>query len=1156
MTPRFNRMTHSMRRRALELSIMQTELAQHMRYTKFTPVVLAIALLPGLIAPPAWAQPAPANNQAATSADVQDAKSLFETGGQADIGPRPFNSFLARIASPVDKVTLANSADNLPADGVGSTDIRLQLLDSKDQPVKGEQFVTIEVNGGARILLPGRLTSESGADRGDVDRVTPGVQAKVTDGVLSFKLIAPYQPDAVTVRVSVRGVSERIVVRYVPDLREMIAVGLLEGRIRSDKFNPDAIVPVRENDGFEEELKGFSKDFNGGRGRVGARAAMYLKGKIKGDYLLTLSYDSDKDTDKQLFESIDPNAFYPVYGDASLKTKDAQSTGKLYVRLDKGRSYLLWGDYTTQDSNAARRLSQYNRTLPGLRAHYEEGQAVVNAFVAQESFKQVVDEFPARGVSGPYSVSNPNGIKGSERVEIVVRKRDQTSVILKTTPLARESDYEFEPFNGQILFRSPIPSVDDQLNPVSIRISYEVEQGGKQHLIYGADVQYKLSDRLTLGAAIARDSNPSTGQTIVGTNLVLKLSKDTELVAELARSKSLVNTDPNGFNTNNSANFAGKSGEFDGNAVRVEIRHATEQLRANAYVQRADKDFNNASSGLTGGKQEIGGAVNYKATEKLTVTADAQRSEDKISGSQNTAASLAADLKLTDRLTIGGGVRRVDQNAISVAQQSVNNCLNTTPAYTGSLPGYNTGYGINQVGNQQIDPATGLPVICNSTIVAIAAPAQDLDRTSLFVRAGYKATDKLTVDGELQRISGTDPATTAKLGLRYAATKDIDLTGELQREFGGDDNNLYRLGADWRVADKTRVYSRYEYAHTYSANYGLGAGPLSRAFALGVDTQYMQDGSVYSEYRLNDSASGKTIQNAIGLRNGWNVAEGLRLQTSAERIVSTSGNATALSLGAEYTANPLWKGSGRVQWRGDDLNTNWLITASAARKLDRDWTLIAREYYNRIDPKNGAVDTRQNRFQVGFAFRPVDNNKFDALGLYEQKSERSADKDSSANIVSVRTNYHPSRPWWVTGRFATKRVNETLLGTVNDSYNATLVGARVTYDITNRWSLGGITTMLVGSGGARQYAYGVEVGYTVMDNLIVGLGYNWRGFKDDDLTGSDYTNRGWVLNVRYKFDEDIFKGSDTRVNRTLNPQGAPASGTGAAPGNALPPTVR
>jgi hypothetical protein len=1125
------------------------------RHLNITPIALAVAMLPGLV----WAQPAlvynaPATNTASTSADVLDAKSLFETGGQADIGPRPFNSFLSRLASPVDKIKLQSTADNLPADGVGSTEIRLQLLGGTGQPVQGEQLATIEVSGGARILLPGRLTSESGADRGDTDRIAPGVQTTVVNGNLSFKLIAPYQPEEVTVRVSVRGVSERIVVRYVPDLREMVVVGVIEGRLRSDKFDPEAIVPVRENDGFEEELKGFSKDFSGGRSNFGARVAMYIKGKVKGEYLLTMAYDSDKDTRNQLFETIDPNAFYPVYGDSSLKTKDAQSTGRLYVRIDKNRSYLLLGDYTTQDPNPARRLSQYSRALPGLRGHYEEANVVVNGFSAQESFKQIVDEFPARGVSGPYSVSNPNGIKGTERVEIIVRRRDQTSVILKTTPLARESDYEFEPFSGQILFRAPVPSVDDQLNPVSIRVSYEVEQGGQRYMVYGVDAQYRLSDNLTLGAAFAKDDNPLTGQTIAGANLTLKLSKSTEMIAEIARSKSLVNTDPNGFNANSSANFLGKlGGEYVGNAARLEIRHADEQLKGNIYVQRADADFNNSSSGLTGGKQEIGGAVTYKATEKITITADMLRSQDSINGSENKAASLAVDLKLSDRITVGGGVRRVDQNAISAVQQTASNCLNSNSTYEGAVAGYNTGYGISQVGNQQIDPATGLPVICNTAINTLAS-AQALDRSSVFLRAGYQATDKLALDGELQNITGTDPASTVKLGLRYAANKNVDLTGELQRELGGNNNtnnHFYRLGADWRVAEKTRLYSRYEYSPTYSASYGLGVGPLSRVFALGIDTQYMQDSSLYNEYRLNDSGSGKTIQNAIGLKNGWNVAEGLRLQTNAEHINSTSGNSTALSLGIEYTANPLWKGSSRIQWREDKDNTNWLLTASAARKLDRDWTLIAREYLNFIDPKNGTSDTRQNRFQIGFAYRPVDNNKFDALGLYENKTDQSADRDSDTTIISLRANYHPSRPWWLTGRFAYKRVNELLAGTVNDSYRATLVGGRITYDVTNRWSVGAITTILVGSGGGRQYAYGVEVGYTVIDNLIVGLGYNWRGFNGGDLAGSDYTNRGWVLNVRYKFDEDLFRGSDARVNRTLDPNGAAAIGSGAAPGNSV-----
>jgi hypothetical protein len=1106
-----------------------------------TPVAIAIALAYGV----ALAQPATNT----TSADVPDAKSLFETGGQAGIGPRPFNSFLERLSSPVEKININVAADNILADGVSGIDVKVQLLDAKGQVLKGEVEVTIEVNGGARILLPGRLTSESGADRGDTDRITPGVQAKVQDGFLNFKLIAPYQPDSVVLRVSVRGITERATIRYVPDLREMIAVGLIESRLRSDKFDATAIVPVRENDGFDNELRGFNKEFNGGKSNLGVRAAMYLKGKIKGEYLLTMAYDSDKITDRQLFESIDPNAFYPVYGDSSIRGADAQSSGKLYVRLDKNRSYLLYGDYTTEDDNAARNLSQYKRSLLGLRGRYDEGNVVANAFVARQSLKQVVDEFAARGVSGPYTVSNPNGVKGTEKIEIVVRSRNQTSVILKTTALTASADYEFEPFSGQILFRAPVPSVDDQLNPVSIRVTYEVEQGGERFNIYGGDLKLKITDSITAGVSAAKDNNPNAPQTVLGANLQLKLGKNTELIAEIARSNSTVNTSASGFNANNSANFAGKSGTFDGTASRLEIRHADDNLRANAFAMRSDNDFNNASSGLTGGKQDLGGALAYKATENLTITADGKRAEDRILSSRNDAASAAADLKLTDRLTIGGGARYVQQNAVSVGQQTTSNCLaNGTVTYNGSVSGYNTGYGISQVGNQQIDPATGLPVLCSTAINPTPSTGADIDRRAVFARAGFKATDKLTLEAELQRITGTDPGNTLKLGAKYAATDALSLSGEYQRELAGDSsNNLYRLGADWRVADKTRVYSRYEYSHEYSGAYGLGTGPLTRAFALGIDTQYMQDGSLYNEYRITDSSSGKSVQNAIGLRNGWNVAEGLRLVTNAEHLVSTSGDSTALGVGLEYTASELWKSSGRVEWREDDKNTNWLLTAGLTRKLDRNWTFVGREYLNWVNPRNGDVDTRQSRLQLGFAYRPVDNNKFDALGLYENKRDDNADKQNTTNIVSLRANYHPSRPWFISGRFAAKRVNELLLGTVNSSYSAALVGARITYDVTNRWSVGGITTMLRGQGGAKQYAYGLEVGYTLVDNLLVTAGYNWRGFRDDDLAGSNYTNRGWVLGLRYKFDEDLFKGGDARVNRTLSPTVAPAIGTGAAP---------
>ena len=188
-------------------------------FLRRTPVALAVLLIQGF----ALAQPA----LNTTSADVPEAKSLFETGGQQGIGPRPFTSFLERLSSPVEKIAVKVEGENLPADGVSATNVQLQLLGKDGQRMTADADVTIEVDGGARVLLPGRMTSESGADRGDIDRITPGVQQTVKNGVLQFKLIAPFKPDPVTLKVSVRGVTEKVIVRYVPDLREFIAVGLL-----------------------------------------------------------------------------------------------------------------------------------------------------------------------------------------------------------------------------------------------------------------------------------------------------------------------------------------------------------------------------------------------------------------------------------------------------------------------------------------------------------------------------------------------------------------------------------------------------------------------------------------------------------------------------------------------------------------------------------------------------------------------------------------------------------------------------------------------------------------------------------------------------------------------------------------------------------------
>jgi hypothetical protein len=93
---------------------------------------------------------------------------------------------------------------------------------------------------------------------------------------------------------------------------------------------------------------------------------------------------------------------------ASLRSFDARSAERLYVRVDKGKSYALFGDFVTGDgftqmigqgavaSLKQRSLGQYNRTGTGARVHHEDGRMVANLFGTRDTLRQWIDR--TRGV--------------------------------------------------------------------------------------------------------------------------------------------------------------------------------------------------------------------------------------------------------------------------------------------------------------------------------------------------------------------------------------------------------------------------------------------------------------------------------------------------------------------------------------------------------------------------------------------------------------------------------------------------------------------------------------------------------------------------------------------------------------------------------------
>ena len=1078
---------------------------------------------------------APASATASASA-AGDATLYPRTPGQDAAKPRLFrseqagidyaaNTLVARIVVDVDR-------DAVVADGQAPVKLTVRLYGSDGQTIQQTVFVTIEHSGG-RVLLPGARTDEFGPRRQDADRSTPGVQLKVENGVAEFNLLAPAEAQDVRVRITAGNEEAAGTVSFVPELRPMVAAGLVEGIIN---FRHKALItPARRNDGFEQELDRWSRDFNGGKTNAAARAAFFVKGTIRGDLLLTAAYDSDKATRARLLRDVRPDELYPVYGDASLRSFDARSGDRLYVRIDKNKSYALYGDFVTGDgftqaigqgavaSLKQRSLGNYNRTATGIRLHHEEGRLTGNVFAFRDTLRQVVEEINSQG-SGPYGLRNNGVLEGSEKVEVIVRDRAQPSRIVSVRALVRLVDYTFEPFSGRILLTAFLPSVDTDLNPVSLRVTYEVDQGGTNFWVAGGDAQLRITDSIEVGGSLVADRNPLARHDLHSANATLRLAPRTALVVEVAESNSTVNTNPT--NQSTVPALAGRVGEVRGRAARVELAHEGESTDGRVFLGRSSPLFNNPAAPLAGGRDELYARGGLKLTQDLKLFGEVLKSADRnAGGGERSSAAIGLRWLAMERLTLEASLRGARETVGTQGNGALSWPYDQTLGLSGSI-GSGSGGGALGFGNQVLDPATGLPVIQQGALPS--------------------ATSSLAAGTRLD-------STTVRQGAGWRATERFSIGAEAETDVSGDRRRRVALGGDYLVAERTRLYGRYERQSGWVQLGGVSdTGRSAGAFAFGVDSSYLQDTQLFSEYRLRDAVSGRDLQLASGVRNLWNVADGWRISTALENLRVVSGATAAVnaaSVAFDWTADPLWRASGRLELRrsGDisstpdnDKFSTTLVTGLLARKLDRDWTLLARNHLLMTDYA-ARGDVLQDRAQLGLAYRDTDLNRVNALAKVEYKTESDASNAavgklrSRAWIVSAHADYHPTRPWWTTGRVAGKWQKDRFENGVPSSFQAQLLAGRLVYDITENWDIGVLAAAQFGSQGARQTAYGVEVGYLLRQNLWLSAGFNASGFAGDaDLNGYEYTRSGVYLRLRFKFDENLFKGRDRQVNRSLD----------------------
>lgn len=469
----------------------------------------------------------------------------------------------------------------------------------------------------------------------DVQSREPGHQVRVENGRARVQLLTGALTDSVTVNGVSGRLDARLKLRGQQGKRPLTAAGLVELGIRRSALSSDS-ERLPATIGVEDVLN------------VESRLALFVTGTIRGGRQLTLAYDSDKPDSVDLLRDLDPSDYYPVYGDSSTRGYQAQSRSKLFVKIQDGAHSLMWGDYLTDADTDINDLARVQRTLTGLNAVFDNGRTRLRSFVARPEDQRVVEEFRGNGTAMLYQIDGAPLVNNSEVVELLVRDADSPAVVLSTRRLLPVIDYAIDARTGYLKFADTIPSVDENHNPVWVRVSYDTLGTGQAYTVAGFRLMHQWRESLALGLSHTRDENPQNGSRLYSASLSFTPSPRTEL----------------NFSVGHMSSFTGDS---SGNAARLSVNHRwgrADRNRLSFVWSGAEDGFDNPDTGLRAGAEDIRLEIARKISNTTTLRADANvNKEDSIT---RRSASLIIE-KAIRNWTLQGGMRR---RTVETAQDS------------------------------------------------------------------------------------------------------------------------------------------------------------------------------------------------------------------------------------------------------------------------------------------------------------------------------------------------------------------------------------------------------------------------------------------------------------------------------------------------------
>jgi uncharacterized repeat protein (TIGR01451 family) len=985
--------------------------------------------------------------------------------------------------SPVH-AEVVESESVLMADGITKSVLAVRLTDRDGHPVRAGYTGTLDLM--APYISQQQVDEEQKRQLAGLDRFKPQYRVEGDDGIAYIDLAPTTVSGSVHVNLTFQtgpdtSRTQQLQAWMAPGARKWVVVGFAEGTagfntLKSHMATGDAAAASGMDKGVYTD----------------EQVSLYAKGTVQGKWLMTMAYNTDKASNDgsggrqaSISSAIDPKKFYTLYGDGSAQRYDAASQSKLYLKLERGQFYALFGDYNTGLTQT--KLSRYNRTLNGVKAENAGGPVNFVMFAADTPQNYSRDEIQGNGTSGLYHLSKSGIVLNSEQITVETRDRLHSENIISSQQMVQHIDYELDYDNGTIFFKQPVNSRDHGFNPIFIVAEYETIDVSSKELDAGGRAAVKLADgKVEVGATVLRDEqNLQVGQ-LGGMDLKVKLPGDAEIRVEAARSKApSTAVDPGG------------------NAWLAEYEHHDARTDTLVYSRTQAEGFGvNQQNASEAGMQKTGVDQQVRLSKNWSVQGEVYNQNNTSSDDQRNAV-------------LGKLQYKTEQGGMSVGAQAITD-------HAGGSTGGNAG------GSYSSDQATvaGNRFFMNRRLElsgemdsALGGQNSSIDYPNRYVATvGYNVTENTKLIAAQEVTDGSAlSSTTTRVGVQLLPWKGAHLDSTLNqsqisengpRTFGNF--GLHQgvvLNKQWALdfsTDSSHTFSRgSNTSPVVQGNEPIAAsGSQSAASALTENYNAFSEGATYRNELWSWAGRAEVRNGSSSDRDGL-TSSFLRQAEAGVALASTA---------QVFRTNDLDTGTSGSQVSAD--------VALAWRPLGTQWSVLDRLEYRFNSVSNGTGASGSGLFGNNSLVTNGDANTRHLINNFalNHVSREWNEVDQRGNLFA---RYERSQ-WSL--YYGNKYASDTFDGKNYKGYTD-LLGLEARHDLTPALDLGVQASVLNGwTTHTHAYSFGPAVGYTPLPNGWVTLGYNFRGFHDSDFDAARYTGQGIYLQLRIKFDQNTRLG--------------------------------